>query len=271
MSKELTISTSDLTHRLFRKYDTSEDAITDKYIVATQVRTSGSYTDRTADAVVIGSWPSSGYQVEGFEVKISRSDWLNELKHSNKHLATKKYCHRFYLLIASETFVKPGELPDDWGMMVAHGNGLKIVKQAPELVPEPMSVQFVTGLMRANKRETIPEDLHRQYLNDAKLEIERRLKGEYSDLKAYVKGIDEAFGIQLRQDKHWDYTNGRDVKEWVAKVRGKYDKYTPEELKSLIESVLSGDMNNAENSLSDALKDIESASQTLSKYKGIKW
>lgn len=264
---EAKVSTSDLTHRLFRKYDTSDDAISNKYIVATQVRTNGSYTDRTADAVIVGNWPSSGNQIEGFEIKISRSDWLNELKDPSKHVPLKKFCHRFWLLIASESMVKEGELPDDWGLMVAHGSGIRIVKKAPELTPVPPSVEFVTGLMRANKRDHIPEDLHKQYLNDAKLDIERTLKSEYSELKKYVKMIDEAFGIQLEREKSYDYRTGKNKYNWNARVRGDYRHYSPDELKTLIESVLSGDMKKAQQELASAMKDVEKVSEILSKYK----
>ena len=39
----------------------------------------GARNYRWADALVMGVWPSRGYHLLGFEVKVSRSDWLHEL------------------------------------------------------------------------------------------------------------------------------------------------------------------------------------------------
>ena len=268
---EKSITTSDLTHRLFRKFDTNEDAITNKYIVATQVRPLGSHGDTTADAVIVGNWPSAGYEIQGFEIKVSRSDWLNEVKHPTKNDMTKQFCDRWWLLIASETMLKEGELPDDWGLMVAHGKGIRIVKEAPKLDAKPADARFISGLMRANKRECITDDLHRQYLNDQKREVEALYKKENDDLREFVKFINEAFGIQLKQNKQWDYKTRKDIKYWVAKRRGHYREYKAEELKLLLESLVSGDMHKAKNDLRNALMDVEEAAAILKKYKDAKY
>lgn len=267
------MTTSDLTHRLYRKFDTSEDAITAKYIVATQVRANGSATDRTADAIIVGNWPSVGYEIQGFEIKISRADWLNELKDMTKHQASKQYCDRWWLLIASELFVKEGELPEDWGLMVPHGTGIRIVKAAPKLEPKPASVQFITGLMRANKRNHVSEDLHAQYIQDNNRAIEAKLRKEFDGLQQSAKFIHEAFGIELKKEEKWLHTlnNGRGgyEKYWIAKIRNRYHTYTDQALKELIELVLSGDLNKARYELGQAFDDIENATEILEKYKGL--
>lgn len=270
------LTTSELTHRLYSKFDTSEDAITNPYIVATQVRPNPRDGDSTADAVIIGNWPSKGHEIQGFEIKVSRADWLNEVKSPNKCEPTKKYCDRWWLLISSETFVKDGELPGDWGMMVAHSKGLKIVKDAPKLGPVPPTPQFITGLMRANKRTHISEDLHNQYIQDNNRRIEAKLKAEYAELKQFVKFIHDAFGIKLKQDKRWvrndKYPNGADIKEWTAQVRSKYNNYTAQELKELIEAAVSGDLEQIKKELKQAYDEIQQASEILEKYKAVvKW
>lgn len=271
-SPKPSVTTSELTHRLFKKFDTSEDATTQPYIVATQVRPRATHGDSTADAVVIGNWPSKGYEVQGFEIKISRSDWLNEVKAPTKCEPTKKYCDRWWLLIASETFVKPGELPEDWGMMVPHGTGLRVVKDAPKLSPQPLTPQFMTGLMRANKRAHISEDLHNQYIQDNNRKIEARLKAEFAELKEFVKFIKEAFGIELEQDKSWSREHQAYVKHWTAKVRSKYNHYDAEELKQLIELAISGDLEQIRKDMRKAFDDIKDATAILDRYKGVeKW
>ena len=35
---------------------------------------------RTADAIIMGTYPSRGLYMHGVEVKISRQDWLNEFQ-----------------------------------------------------------------------------------------------------------------------------------------------------------------------------------------------
>lgn len=264
-----TVTTSELTHRLFSKYQTSEDAITNPYIVATQVRPMATHGDSTADAVIIGNWPSKGYEIQGFEVKVSRADWLNEVKKPNKNDLTKQYCNRWWLLIASESMVRPGELPDDWGMMVAHGKSLKVVVDAPALTPKPPTVQFITGLMRANKRAHISEDLHAQYIQDNNRKIEAKLKKEFADLKEFVKFIEEAFGIELKQEKNWSTANQDYVKHWTAKVRSKYNSYDAQELKQLIEIAISGDLEQLKKDARGAYDDLQRALKLLNKYKGV--
>lgn len=271
LSKNQSITTSDLTHRIYRKYDTSEDAVTNKYIVATQVRPMGSHGDSTADAVVIGNWPSVGYEIQGFEVKVSRADALNDLKNPKKCMLTKQYCHRWWLVVASESMVKDGELPDDWGLMVAHGIGLKVVKEAPPLEPVPLTVQFMSGLMRVNKRELITMDLHQQYLQDNNRTIAAQHKKEYADLLHFVKAIHDGFGIELKQNKRWDYQTRKDIKEWVAKVDNNYKEYTPEQLRDLIRAAITGDLHDVAKDLKYAHMKASEALETLDKYKSVGW
>jgi hypothetical protein len=270
-SDKTSITTSDLTHRLFRKFGTNEDATTQKYIVATQVRPNATHGDSTADAVIIGNWPSVGYEIQGFEIKISRADWLNEVKNPEKCDPTKRYCDRWWLLISSEKYVKEGELPEDWGLMVAHGTGIKIVKQAPKLTPEPIKPQFITGLMRANKRESISLDLHAQYLNDQKRALETVLRKEYKGLLEFAKVIHEAFGIELKQEKQWVRDDlrpgGGYEKYWLAKIRSEWSQYTPEQLKAIIEAAVSGDMDKSQIELRKAYETAKEAMDLLDKYK----
>jgi hypothetical protein len=68
------LRTGELTQMLLSHYQTTENATTQKYIAATQVRSNGTFAESTADAIIIGNWPSSGYEIQGFEVKVSRSD-----------------------------------------------------------------------------------------------------------------------------------------------------------------------------------------------------
>ena len=57
----------------------------DQYAMLYEVRDAAGFSaKRSADVMLIGLWPSRGNMVEGMEVKISRSDWLRDLKKPEK-------------------------------------------------------------------------------------------------------------------------------------------------------------------------------------------
>jgi hypothetical protein len=135
--------------RLARHYGESINGAP-KWVFATQVRTKpGYYTERIADAVAVGVWQSTKHEVRGFEVKVTRSDWLREKRAPEKCEPVKRYCDRWYLVIPSSAIIREGEVPEDWGVLVRHGAGLRELRRARKLTPEPMSHGFTVCLLRA--------------------------------------------------------------------------------------------------------------------------
>lgn len=117
----------------------------------------GFNANRTADAIAMSLWPSRGLLLHGFEVKVSRSDWLRELKAPDKAESFCAIVDRWWLVVADSTIVQPGELPDTWGLLVAKGSRLVCQKEAPALrhSPAPMSRSFLAALLRSACR--VPE------------------------------------------------------------------------------------------------------------------
>lgn len=111
-------------------------------------RVKGTTGPRYADMLAMGLWPSNGLEILGFEVKVSRADWLKELSDTKKAVPVKQYCDRWYLVTSSEKIVKEGELPSDWGMMILHENKIKIVVEAPKLNAAHLDRGFVASMMR---------------------------------------------------------------------------------------------------------------------------
>lgn len=103
---------------------------------------------RWADAVAMSVWPSRGYDIHGIEVKVSRYDWLSEMRDPAKSAAVQKYCNRWWLAIGDEKIVQPGELPPTWGLLVLKGGAIKCAVEAPLLTPEALSVEFVASVLR---------------------------------------------------------------------------------------------------------------------------
>lgn len=108
----------------------------------------GARERRRADAVAINLWPSRGLELEGFEIKVDRRDWLRELKDPAKADVVCRYCHRWWI-VAPEGVVADGELPKTWGLLVPGRKGLKVVVVAPALTPDPPTLAFFASLCRA--------------------------------------------------------------------------------------------------------------------------
>lgn len=120
---------------------------------------------RIADFIAADKWPGIPYgksmALHGHEVKVSRSDWLTELRDPEKAEAFKRYMHHWWLVVSDAAIVKPGELPEGWGLMVKTGGVLRAKVRAPRLEPEPMPADFVICLMSASAKTAHREPLHR--------------------------------------------------------------------------------------------------------------
>ena len=106
---------------------------------------------RTADALAVDLWPSSNNAVHGFEVKVSRSDWLTELKDPEKAESFKRHCAHWWLVVPDANIVRD-DLPGGWGLLVVAGDTLRVKRRAPQLQPEPMPMEMVASWLRATAR-----------------------------------------------------------------------------------------------------------------------
>jgi len=107
----------------------------------------GGRASRYADALVFSCWPSRGLWLAGIEAKISRSDWTREKDDPKKSMELQKYC-RYWWLVTTAGVAKPEEIPQLWGHIEVSGSKYTIVKAAPELTPEPPSIDFVASIAR---------------------------------------------------------------------------------------------------------------------------
>ena len=152
---------------LDRYTDIRRGTMTDRWVRAEHVKSGMGYSDgqRTADFVAIDKRPGIPYgstlALHGHEVKVSRSDWLAELRDPEKSEAIKRYMHRWWLVVPDASIVKDGELPDGWGLLVAGGKGLRAKVKAPRLRPEPSPLDFSISLAAAAAKTAQREPLHR--------------------------------------------------------------------------------------------------------------
>lgn len=244
---ERPLRTGELTEMVISKYNAHNGAANlGKYIPLTQVASSTGGANNIADLMIIGAWHSSGNFLEGFEVKVSRADWLNELKKPDKCQPSKRFCHKWWLVIADEKMVKDGELPEDWGMMAVVNGALKIIKKAPILEPVALEIDFVASLLRTDARETIPLDVHRDKMKDHKRDIEAEYKKRYAGLLSFVKELHSELGIKLennnsagREDDWYSRIGSWELQKMVA--NGSWN-LSAKQLAAAIKISLNGDM-----------------------------
>lgn len=128
-----------------------------RYVVAEHVRNQAGFGGwgrdacplRTADAIVVDLWPSTGNAMHGIEVKVSRSDWLTELKDPSKAEAFRPYCDHWWLAVPDAAIVRD-DLPAGWGLLAVGRDGkLRVRRQAPKLDRQQMSFSMTAALLRA--------------------------------------------------------------------------------------------------------------------------
>lgn len=159
-----TFTERDMLDLLLARYNTERPGtIADQYVRAEHVRSTQrvyALDTRVADFIAIDKHHSRQAMI-GHEVKVSRADWLAELRDPTKADPVKRYCRQWYLVVPDAGIVKPGELPDGWGLLVKAGARLRVKVRAPLLDPEPMPLDFVAGLAQAVQRTAMREPLHR--------------------------------------------------------------------------------------------------------------
>lgn len=194
--------------------------------------------ERRCDGVAIGMWESTGRLIQGFEVKVSRSDWLREVKDVTKADHFIEQCERWWLVTGDISVAKPEEIPEAWGWMNATKTGLRIQRPARQLREKEPHIKrgwAFALIRRAAERGDInaPEvqailRKHREE-NDrsAKEKIEREIARSAPKLFELQKKVDEfekASGMKLDD---WRLGNvGKLARHIHAISEDKYSGYT---------------------------------------------
>jgi hypothetical protein len=105
-------------------------------------------TARTADALAFSLYPSNGLELHGFEVKVSRGDWLRELGDPTKAAAIGDFCERWSLATAPGVINDVSEIPPSWGWLELKGKGLVQRKAPPLREAKPLDKLMVASILR---------------------------------------------------------------------------------------------------------------------------
>lgn len=82
------------------------------------------------DAWMMDLWPSNHLERIAFEIKVSRSDFLSELKKPAKRRYAVQFSNSFYF-VAPKGLIRPAELPTEAGLMEVSDGDLHTTVKAP--------------------------------------------------------------------------------------------------------------------------------------------
>lgn len=209
-------------HALFAKYALPTYATFCQVANGTGVR-----QYRYADVITMGLWPSRGLWLEGFEIKVSRSDWRRELADPGKADPIASRCDLWWI-VAPRDVVPATELPESWGLQEWDGRAFHVRKPAvrnPE--PRDMNREFLAALLRRACEANIPQkfidDIRKDAMEDARkaaaIDIDMARK-DYKRLQEQLAAFEAASGIKI--DAY--YPGGQRLGEAVRKVLNATDE-----------------------------------------------
>ncbi|WP_237185509.1 hypothetical protein [Rothia nasimurium] len=158
-------SEADMTRLLHRRYSGRNQAGLPRYIAASQVLMADPGKGiRRADFIALDSqteevWNENKERFErhrppvhGFEIKVSRADWLTEHRTAGeKSEAWRSYCNYWWIVVPEQGIVKPEELPEGWGLLAGVKQLRAVVKPA-RVDARPLDAELVLMIARYSQR-----------------------------------------------------------------------------------------------------------------------
>lgn len=163
---------------------------------------------RQADGIAMSLWPSRGIELHGVEIKVSRADWLIELKRPEKAETFARYCEHWWV-VTTEDVVDGHELPPSWGLLIARGGKLVEKKKSVERTPLPMPRDFLAAILRRAhqqfkgmvRSEEIDSKLMKEFERGKQLgyaNAERELRADrIEDLRQSVATFEAKSGLHI--------------------------------------------------------------------------
>lgn len=213
------MTSGDLLERLHGRYAPPE------WIVLAEVRNATGYrrTPRSADALAFSTYSSRGLSLYGFEIKVSRGDWLRELKDPDKSVSMQEKCDKWYVVVSDPDIIQSGELPATWGLLVPRGTGLKVAAEAKERERTPWPRDFVASLVRKALNTGSVRDqraAREAHENGVKAGIaqqehsDKYSREDFARLADNVRKFETATGLRIDR-----YMTDRCVADLAAKIR----------------------------------------------------
>lgn len=119
-----------------------------RYVVAEHVGLEPLYPRRRLDLIALDTWGSTGYALDGYEVKTSRSDLQRELRDPSKAAAFTAHLDTFSLVVAAGVSLDRLEIPPAWGILVCSDGGTLRYRRKPARLSDPATYGASAPLTR---------------------------------------------------------------------------------------------------------------------------
>lgn len=180
------------------------------YACFSEVGNAVGFSTRRVDVIAMAMWRSRGLEVHGLEIKMSRSDWLRELRDPAKSEELFVYCDRWWIVVPSKGIVKE-ELPQGWGLLRWNGVGLREeVTAARQKKTKPLTREFVAAVLRHAHKTSFTDIRTVKRAEEQRIRAEAHKAGaesvewdrsKYESLKLAVQRYEEKSGVSIN---HWD-------------------------------------------------------------------
>lgn len=128
-----------------------------RYVVAEHARLDPMWAQRILDLVAMDTWRSSGFALDGYEVKVSRSDLRRELLNLSKSRAFEEHLDTFSIVAPAKVLTgwRDMSFPAHWGVMAVTDAGLTRWLRKPTGTPgysgmdRPLNRGVAAALLRA--------------------------------------------------------------------------------------------------------------------------
>jgi hypothetical protein len=172
------------------------------------------------DAYAVRCWAGGiGHRRVAMEVKVSRSDFLSEIRKPAKRANALDVSHEFYF-VTPYALVRPDEVPDECGLMFVKDGRTKIAKRAPLRTPRPFKLSETIYLMRLPLYRNGILDLRRQVLHAQGVQewYEERMGTQVQTLDRAQERLLDLGGHLIVKGSMW---RGRwQPRSWIPAVEG---------------------------------------------------
>lgn len=193
----------------------------------------GYSANRHLDAIAMSLYPSRGLEIHGIEVKVSKHDWIRELREPDKAEEVASRCDRFFVA-APLNVVDLFTMPPAWGLLVIDDKGkVSVAKKADKTPAKALDRGFVAAILRRvaelpSPSLTMQTEFRRQARDEARKDHDREveyatsaLRLELESLRDRVATFESASGIQITRapsDDRWGFPTGEDIGKAVLYV-----------------------------------------------------
>ena len=167
----------------------------------------GTNVSRHADAIAICPYPSRGYEVRGFEIKVSKQDLKKEIDTPAKADAFAPYCN-YWFLVVPKGLTEGINIPEPWGIIEYIDGKLRQKKKAAffkNTIDIGFCCAFIRGIRRKDDKDLKEAMAYRKRLQIEHLDMEVRNKlYDYEKLQERLVTLKKRTGIDLTSKWYLD-------------------------------------------------------------------